>query len=215
MSEPVQTPPRRMTSEEFLAWYDRQPEGHRYELLDGVPIRIMADCEVVIGGERVLMQAERNIHARAKHEIAVQFRREIDRKRLPCLVYGDGMAVRVDGTTVFEPDAMVRCGPDLPPNATVVCDPMIVVERSSVSAHKIDTVDKLLCYFESPHLIHYLIVRAEDRRMIHYRRTTGLELRTATYAAGIIALDPPGIILDLDALFASLPADESGPEDNG
>jgi Uma2 family endonuclease len=203
-----------MTSEEFLAWYDEQPEGHRYELLDGEPIRIMADCEVEIGFSRVLMQAETEIHAIAKGEVFAQLRDEIRRRGLPCRAYTDRMAVRIDETTVFEPDAMVRCGPARPPSATAVADPLIVVEVASGRRHKVDTEDKLSRYFDNPHLVHYLIVLTKRRRIIHHRRIEGLELLTSIHARGALPLDPPGLSLDLDALFAALPADDTMGEDS-
>jgi Uma2 family endonuclease len=159
MNKPVRTTPKqRMTSEKFLDWYERQPEGRRYELLDGEPIRIMADCEVEIYFCRVLMQAETEIHVIAKLEVAAQLRDEIRRRGLPCRAYTDRMAARIDETTVFEPDAMVRCGPALPPGATAVPDPLIVVEVASGRRHKVDTEYKLSRYFNNPHLAHYVIV---------------------------------------------------------
>ena len=203
-----------MTSEEFLDWYERQPEGHRYELLNGEPIRIMADCEVELGHSRVLMQAETETHAIAKGEVFAQLRDEIRRRGLPCRAYTDRMAVRVDETTVFEPDAMVRYGSPRPPLATAVLDPLIVVEVVSGRRHKVDTEFKLARYFDNPHLVHYLIVLTRERQVIHHRRMEGLTLLTAIHARGLLTLDPPGIPLDLDALFAAL-LDQSGPEEGG
>ena len=49
-------------------------------------------------------------------------------RRLPCHVLPDGMTVRIDDSTAYEPDAIVYCGPKLPPSALEVTDPMIVVE---------------------------------------------------------------------------------------
>jgi hypothetical protein len=36
-----------------------------------------------------------------------------------------------------------------------------------------------------------------------------LELLTAIHSRGALTLDPPGLSVDLDALFAALPEDES------
>ncbi len=43
------------------------------------------------------------------------------------------MAVRVDDSNVFEPDASVRCGPRLVGDVTLILDPVIVVEVASPS----------------------------------------------------------------------------------
>jgi len=206
--EPALKRPPKMTSEEFLRWYEEQPEGHRYELHEGVPIRIMAEVEVLYDGERVRMQAERNVHAIAKFIVARQFADQIDRQRLPCRAYGDGMAVRIDEDRTYEPDAMVRCGPELPPDALVVTDPLNVVEVSSGHRNKVDASDKLLGYFGNPHIAHYVLVSTKRRHAIHHRRAEGQAVLMMPYLAGSIRLDPPGLTLDLDALFAALPKDE-------
>jgi hypothetical protein len=49
----------------------------------------------------------------------------------------DGMTVRVDETTAYEPDALVYCGTKLAPSA------IVVVEVLSPSTRRIDTSDKL------------------------------------------------------------------------
>jgi hypothetical protein len=49
-------------------------------------------------------------------------------RNLPCHVLPDGMAVRIDDFTTYEPDGLVYCGPELPPSALEVPNPVIVVE---------------------------------------------------------------------------------------
>ena len=83
----------RMLADAFVAWSEAQDARH--ELLDGV-VHAMA--------------AERVGHSRTKADIYVAFRREISERGLPCEAFTDGMAVRVNKDTVFEPDVMVRCG---------------------------------------------------------------------------------------------------------
>ena len=52
--------------------------------------------------------------------------------------FGDGMAVRIDGSTVYEPDASVRCGPRLPNEDVQFADPVIVVEVISLSSYLVE-----------------------------------------------------------------------------
>lgn len=111
-------PSLRMTAEAFVAWTETQPDRPRYELFDGHVYE---------------MGAERLVHAEIKARIVSSFRRQIAERNLGCQALGDGMAVRVDEETIFEPDALVRCGPRLPGHTTVITDPLIVVEVASPS----------------------------------------------------------------------------------
>lgn len=190
MAEP-QIPQHRMTSEEFLDWYSRQPDGSRYELMDGL-----------VYDNR--MQGERIVHAETKMRVSEQFRAQIRALNLPCQGFGDGMAVRIDGRTNLEPDAMVRCGPRLPGDAIVVDDPLIVVEVVSPSSERIDALTKLTLYFNNPHIQHYLIVIPHKKQAIQHRRTGEGRIDTSIGHEGTMIFDPPGIALDLDRLFLDL-----------
>ena len=74
------------------------------------------------------MNAKRAIHARTKASVLVQFQKQIRDRGLRCEAFPDGMAVRVDDATVFEPDALVRCGPPIADETVLIVDPIIVVE---------------------------------------------------------------------------------------
>ena len=80
------------------------------------------------------------------------------------------MSVRVNDRTVYEPDALVRCGPPLPGDAIEVSDPVIVVEVVSPSSRGIDRGVKLASYFSLPSVRHYLIVDTDKRVVIHHHR---------------------------------------------
>jgi len=65
-----------------------------------------------------------------------------------------------------------------------------------------DDAHKYRRYFHNPYLRHYLVILATERSLSWYRRD---ELGTVTvthHDNGVLALDPPGIDIDLDALFA-------------
>ena len=72
MAEP-KIPTSRMNVEQFLAWYDQQPEGKQYELLNGV----------VYPNEA---HGERLVHAETKTRVAEHFRAQIRSKKLSCQV---------------------------------------------------------------------------------------------------------------------------------
>ena len=175
MSDPVL---KRMTSDEFIAWAIDQPTRQRYEL---------------VAGQVVAMAPERAAHARAKGWLFRQLSDAVERAGLPCEVYPDGMAVTVDADTTYEPDALVRCGPPLPPDATRVTDPIIVVEVVSPSSRARDTSLKLEEYFRLPSVRHYLVVKADNGAIIHYQRMNDGTILTRIIRDGPLDLDPPGI----------------------
>jgi Uma2 family endonuclease len=172
--------PKTLSSEEFIAWAMTRPEGERYEL---------------VAGEIVAMAPERAAHARLKFRIARRLAEAIEAAGLNCEVFTDGMAVQIDAATVYEPDALVRCGPDLNDAAVKVLDPVIVVEVLSPSSRARDAGAKLADYFRLPSLRHYLILKTENQTAIHHFRDEQGRIETRIVSRGPLALDPPGIEL--------------------
>lgn len=179
----------KMTADEFLAWYEQQEPGRRYELFDGV----------IYPRE---MASERAAHARVKGAVYDTFKRAIAAAGLPCEAFPDGMAVRIDGGNFYEPDALVRCGPRLPGDAIMIENPVIVVEVASPSTYRVDALTKFLRYFANPHIVHYLIVLPTERAILHHRR--GDPVLTASHTDGMLALEPPGLELNVKDLFANM-----------
>jgi Uma2 family endonuclease len=176
-----------MTAEAFIAWAAEQPAG-RYELA---------------GGEVVAMAPERAGHTRAKLAAAIALRAAIGVRGRDCEAMVDGMVVRIDEATVYEPDALVRCGPRLPDEATEIADPVIVVEVISPSSRGIDSGAKLVGYFRIPSVRHYLVLDTEARAVVHHRRGDRGGIETRILRDGGLALDPPGIEIALADLFAA------------
>ena len=177
MSDPAR---RRMTSDEFIAWAMEQPETSHYEL---------------VAGEVVAMSPERSAHALTKARFWRRMTEAVEVGNLPCQVYPDGMAVEIDEHTVYEPDALVRCGAPLPPDAIKLHDPVIIVEVLSPSTRARDAGAKLEDYFRLPSLHHYLIVKTENRTIIHHARNADGTILTSIVRDGPISLEPPGITL--------------------
>ena len=177
-----------ITARAFVEWSERQQARH--ELLDGII---------------VAMAAERLIHAQTKLAIANALARGIAEAKLPCVALVDGMAVYVDDATVFEPDALVRCGEPLPSDTLLITDPIIVVEVVSPSSQRVDALLKLTRYFRNPAIVHYLIVMPDQRSVCHHRRGADERIETTIRSTGRLNLDPPGLSVEIEALFPPIP----------
>lgn len=172
------TAPARMTADEFIAWAMEQPEGERYEL---------------VAGQIVAMAPERAVHGRTKGRVFLSLTEAVRSANLACEVFPDGMTVRVDADTIYEPDAMVRCGRPIDDNATEVVDPLILIEVVSPSSRKRDSGSKLEDYFRIPSVRHYLIVKTENQTIIHHLRDEAGGITTHIIRDGTVQLDPPGL----------------------
>jgi Uma2 family endonuclease len=177
---------KKLTVCDFIVWSLSQPQPVRADLIDGV---IYAHA------------AERIFHLRVKHKSAMALDAALAKAKLPCHVLPDGATVRITEMTAFEPDALVYCGPELPGDAIEVPDPLIVVEVLSPESGKRDMRDKLDGYFRVASVQHYLILDPEERLVIHHTRGSGDVRGTRIVREGELALDPPGITVDVAALF--------------
>jgi Uma2 family endonuclease len=176
---------KRMTADEFVAWAERQARG-RYELIDGMVVQ---------------MNPERLVHADVKLNLAVALRAAFKLAGLEGHVLGDGMAVRINETTVHEPDALVRCGAPLPDDTIILTDPIIVAEVLSPSTGPVDTGVKLLNYFTVPSVQHYLVVNTAKRTVLHYARGPDGQPTLRTVSDGDLRLDPPGLTISIAEIF--------------
>ncbi len=175
---------KQMTAEEFLLWAEGR-EG-RWELHDGVP---------------VMMSPERVLHGDTKGEAYSALREAVRRAGLPCKVYPDGVAVRIDAKTNYQPDASVTCGPRPSADALAIEGPIIVVEVLSPSTAAIDHGRKLSGYFSLPSVEHYLILDPERRVIIHHKRGQADAIETRVLTGGVAKLDPPGFEVAVESLF--------------
>ncbi|MBV1695457.1 MAG: Uma2 family endonuclease [Hyphomicrobiales bacterium] len=180
-------PKAKMTVDEFLIWSD-SVDG-RYELLDGVVHR---------------MQSERARHAERKFAVQMALRGAIRAKGAPFQMLPDGMTVRIDEHTAYEPDALVYCGDALDDEAVEVPAPVIVVDVLLPSTGQIDTGRKLIDYFKLPSVIHYIIVNPAKPPVVHHARQSGGMILTRLAAAGELSLDPPGICVTVEQLFEQI-----------
>jgi Uma2 family endonuclease len=181
--------PLGLTADDFIEWAMDQPSG-RFELVRGA----------IVG-----MAPERVAHARVKKYVLIALESAVAGSRLACEAFGDGMAVRIDEVTVYEPDATVRCGPWMPSDAVVLDDPTVVVEVVSQSSRGIDVGAKLADYFRLASVRHYLVVQPDARRVIHHERRGGAAIATRILQEqDVLALDPPGIEVRVADFFTRI-----------
>jgi Uma2 family endonuclease len=185
MEQPRQT---ELTADEFIAWALEQPEG-RFELDNGVV---------------VAMAPERVSHAIAKRNVMIALHNAIGARGLSCQALPDGVSVRVNDRTVYEPDALVRCGPPPPGDAVELGDPVIVVEVVSPSSRGIDRGVKLAGYFSLPSVRHYMIIDTDQRLVVHHHRGEEGRIEVRILHDGPLTLDPPGLAIDVRDIFAGL-----------
>lgn len=182
----VSEPPKpRLTVDAFLAWSEDRPGG--YELL---------------GGEVFGMSPQRVRHAEVTLAVQLALRAALHAAGSPCRSLPDGLTVRIDDATAFEPDALVYCGDRLDADAVEVPAPVIVVEVLSPSTHGLDTGHKLNGYFRAPSVMHSLIVDPKRRLIVHHRRATDELMETRIAAMGTtLDLTPPGLALAVAEVF--------------
>lgn len=174
----------RMSVDEFLDWAVGRPG--RYELFRG---------------EIIKMSPETVGHAKIKGAVHGALISAIRRSGLPCHALPDGVLIRIDDTTAYEPDAQIYCGQELSSTALEVPNPVIIVEVLSPSMQRIDVSQKLEGYFRLPSVAHYLIVDPTQPSIIHHARGAGDTILTRVVTEGRIALDPPGLELDLADIY--------------
>jgi Uma2 family endonuclease len=138
------------------------------------------------------------------HRVANALDRAIAAAQVRCHFLPDSVAVRIDETTTFQPDAMVYCGERVSGDAIEVNSPVIVVEVLSPSTATKDLRDKLVGYFRIASVQHYLIVDPDRRAVIHHRRGQGDLIETRILGEGPLRLVPPGLDVRIEDLFEPL-----------
>ena len=183
MQQSVDPSERRLTVEEFLSAYEGA-EG-RYELVDG---------------EVVKMPAETATHVRIKTRILRQLDDAIRACGLPVEAFADGISLRVGPRSLREPDATVGADMAVDGDDMILERPLIAVEVVLPSSGRTDKVTKAVEYFRVPTLVHYLVVDPATRVITHHHRS-GDDITLTEHTGGTVTLDPPGITVDIDALW--------------
>ncbi len=181
MSEPA---PRPWSVQEFFSWQEQQPE--RYELVGGVPVRLMAGA--------------RNVHDDIVVNLVAEFRTRL--RGTPCRPFtGDGSVETLPGQ-IRRPDLGVDCGPR-DPNGLSAAEPRLVVEVLSPSTRDFDAFDKLEEYKTLPSLAAILLVEPNAPEIaLWHRDADGVwQRRLVTGLDGTIDLPEFGMTLALADVY--------------
>ncbi|MDO9382896.1 MAG: Uma2 family endonuclease [Hyphomicrobiaceae bacterium] len=172
-----------MTVDRYLAWLEEQPRG-RFELVDG---------------QVIAMNAQHVEHIETKVSVIFALK---DALRNTCYhALGDGMAVRINDKTVYEPDALVYGGDALKLGTIIIDRPILLVEILSPGTKTVDTTKKLEGYFKLASVRHYLIVDPVARSVVHHARDEAGKIATSLLSDGELALDALGVALNVTSLF--------------
>lgn len=171
MTEPA---PRKWTVEEFFAWQERQAE--RYELVEGFPVRLMADAK--------------NVHDDIVVNVLADLRNQL--RGSGCRPFtGDG-SVETRPGQIRRPDVGVDCG-HRNPDAMAAALPRLVVEVLSPTTRDFDTFGKLEEYKSVDSLDGILVVEPNAPEAVFWFSGRNMN----RYIAIVRADDSPGYSVSL------------------
>ena len=182
----------RVTAADLALWLERRGEdAGRRELERGVP------CA---------MAPERLRHVPVETRTTTLLQRAVDDAGVECRVFGDGVSLPCADDTLYEPDALAHRGGDIDPDATSLDAPPIVVEVLSPSTAERDAGAKLAAYTALASVRRYPLLDPSRRLPVHHREASGTaSIETSIRSGSRLALEPPGMPIDVSACFATLP----------
>ena len=176
-----------MTVDEFMPWAADERET-RYELVFGEVFAMASECPV---------------HDRIRLDVLQTLENAIRERGLSYGVFSGTMAVQVSRSTVLRPDVSIRCGEPVDPETTMISDPIVVAEVVSPLTKKRDRNVKMAEYFRLQSTRHYLLIDSKSRTVEHhYLQDEGAIVTSVLRGGAVLRLEPPGIALALDAVFA-------------
>ena len=177
-----------MTIEAFIAWSLALPDPRRWELHDGHPVQRPGSwgADGLIKTE-VLAQLMGALEHGASHE-----------------VLGFGPLVIVDEHTAVEPHFVITPRAGVDPDDVVLGEPLGIVEVIRADGRAEHWGPRLLAYVQLPSVRHVVGVHAAARTALHLRRTGPGAVTAHILRGGVVALDPPGVALDLDRVWGRL-----------
>ena len=177
-----------MTIEEFVKWSLALPDPKRWELHDGRPTQRPASwwADGVAKGE-LLVQLHTALEADQAYE-----------------VLGFGPLLVTGPATAVEPHLLIvpRAGVDW--DDVILRDPVTVVEVVRADGGAGYWLPRLQAYLALSTVQHVVAVHATARTALHLRRGADGAIAGRLLRGGVVALDPPGVALDLDQAWARL-----------
>ena len=172
-----------MTTEEFIAWEDQQPDKHEF-----------------FAGEVFAMGGARRIHVAVTLNIAAKLKDHL--RGGPCRAFMADMKLEVKtAEAVFYPDVLVTCHPDDLKADLAMRHPKVIIEVLSESTAAYDRGDKFAAYRQLESLQEYALIDPDARRVEVFRRMEsgdwllmasesdkGLILKSLDFAAGLEAV---------------------------
>ncbi len=152
-----------MTTEDFLRWCLDQDD--RYELVDGVPVRI--EEEIMTPDGPRMMTGASDVHDRIVVNIIAALHAQLRGK--PCRPATADLAVRTKIRSVRRPDVTVTCDPPLGNRYEV--SPKLIVEVLSPSNRGVPWQRKLDEYWRLDAARYVLLVEQRPPRAVLYART--------------------------------------------
>src|SRR5690606_4655063 len=148
----------------------------RYELVAGVPVRLMAPTNIR--------------HARIQRNVSDALRAAIAASGRSCEVFdaGPGIAVGLDGDECRIPDVVVTCATEIDETTRLVPEPVIVVEVASPPTRLADVNDKVEFYGGIASVQHYVVIEQDRRRAVYHGRGPSGGLEPRILRGGEIAL---------------------------
>ncbi len=169
---------RRWTVEEFFAWQERQDE--RYELVEGVPLRMMTGARAVHNDIVINVLAGLHRQLRGKD----------------CRPFNADGSVQTGIGNIRRPDAGVECG-TYDPNGLKAVLPRLVVEILSPSTQRIDLFVKLLEYQRLASLFYVLYIDPDEPSVAFWSREAEGEWQQQSASALDDVIEMPAIGISL------------------
>ncbi len=171
MADPALQP---WTVAQFFAWQAGQTE--RYELVSGVPVRLMAGA--------------RNVHDDIVVNLLAELRGQL--RRSGCRPFtGDG-SIETLRSQIRRPDLGADCG-QRDPDGLKAALPRMVAEVLSPSTRDFDTFEKLAEYRQVESLDYIMVVEPNAPEVVVWSRTTGRTWVREVLEGLDRAVDMPGI----------------------
>ena len=192
MSVALKTP---MSLDEFLHWESRQEFKHEFD-----------------GFQPVAMTGVTAAHSLIRSNLLGQLFNRLRGQR--CRAHGSDLKIQVAGRIRY-PDAFIVCSP-VPPDATVIHDPVVVFEILSPGTSYTDRIEKNREYRATPSIQRYVIVEQSRPAATVYTRVGADWVADVLIADGELSMPEAGISVPLAELYDGVefpPA--SGPTESG
>ena len=177
-----------MTIDAFVRWSLALKDPKRWELHEGRPVqRPGSSWEDGIAKTELLDQLADALEGDAEHE-----------------VLGFGPLVVVGERTAVEPHLVITPRAKVDWDSVFLDEPVVIVEVPRRDAHAEHWAPRLLSYARLPSVRHVVAVHPHARMALHLRRTEVGAVSGRFLSGGAVALDPWGVVIDLDALWSRL-----------